>query len=154
MTEEEESNSNKTRMSVAEGEKKGEQDKSTTEEAKDDDDEDEDVKETTEVSCYAAQFRGRGLLCRPPRELPMSVAGITYRVQRQQRDNHDYDNDVMNLHAVHVEGTFRTVYEWHHEHDVNKMENNMEGEHSFVDRAVDWFQLSQSIHDPIPCEDL
>eukprot|EP00567_Pseudictyota_dubia_P011878 CAMPEP_0197457336 /NCGR_PEP_ID=MMETSP1175-20131217/45748_1 /TAXON_ID=1003142 /ORGANISM="Triceratium dubium, Strain CCMP147" /LENGTH=172 /DNA_ID=CAMNT_0042991671 /DNA_START=67 /DNA_END=581 /DNA_ORIENTATION=- len=71
-----------------------------------------------ESPVLAAQFRGRGLLAPPPTILPEDVVGSVFSVpEHAAMMSSTQGGDEREVEWLG--GTFRSVHEWRHEHDVS-----------------------------------
>ena len=97
----------------------------------------------------AAQLRGRGLLCVQPTALPTSVVGTVVSTENATRITGSNSNSSSGSGVELVGGTFTTIHEWHHEHDVRSLKRaELKGD-GVAGRAVEWMEVARSVHDPI-----
>ena len=93
----------------------------------------------------AAQLRGRGLLCVQPTALPTSVVGTVVSSEHATRMTGSSSGSGVEL----VGGTFTSIHEWHHEHDIRSLKRaELKGD-GVAGRAKEWMEVARSVHDPI-----
>ena len=94
----------------------------------------------------AAQLRGRGLLCVQPTALPTSVVGTVVSTEHATRTG---SSSGSGSGVELVGGTFTSIHEWHHEHDIRSLKRaELKGD-GVAGRAVEWMEVARSVHDPI-----
>ena len=95
----------------------------------------------------AAQLRGRGLLCVQPTVLPTSVVGTVVSSEHATRMTGSNSSSGSGVELVG--GTFTSIHEWHHEHDVRSLKRSELKGNGVAGRAVEWMEVARSVHDPI-----
>lgn len=102
-----------------------------------------------EPSILAAQLRGRGLLCAQPTSLPDSVVGTVVSSENASRST-DTSAQASGSGGVElVGGTFTSIHEWHHEHDIRSLKRTELKGAGVTRRAMEWMEVARSVHDPI-----
>ena len=87
----------------------------------------------------AAQLRGRGLLCVQPTALPTSVVGTVVSSEHATRITGSSSGSGVEL----VGGTFMSIHEWHHEHDIRSLKRaELKGD-GVAGRAVEWMEVAR-----------
>ena len=95
----------------------------------------------------AAQLRGRGLLCVQPTALPTSVVGTVVSSEHATRMTGSSSGSGSGVELVG--GTFTSIHEWHHEHDIRSLKRaELKGD-GVAGRAKEWMEVARSVHDPI-----
>uniref|UniRef100_A0A6U0LL16 Uncharacterized protein n=1 Tax=Minutocellus polymorphus TaxID=265543 RepID=A0A6U0LL16_9STRA len=98
----------------------------------------------------AAQLRGRGLLCLQPTALPTSVVGTVVSTDNATRMAGGAAQGSGGGGGVElVGGTFTSIHEWHHEHDVRSLKRAELKGSGVAGRTVEWMEVARSVHDPI-----
>lgn len=97
----------------------------------------------------AAQLRGRGLLCVQPTTLPDSVVGTVVSSENASRSTGTSAQASGSGGVELVGGTFTSIHEWHHEHDIRSLKRAELKGAGVTGRAVEWMEVARSVHDPI-----
>ena len=97
----------------------------------------------------AAQLRGRGLLCVQPTPLPDSVVGTVVSSENASRSKGTSAQASGSGGVELVGGTFTSIHEWHHEHDIRSLKRAELKGNGVAGRAVEWMEVARSVHDPI-----
>ena len=97
----------------------------------------------------AAQLRGRGLLCVQPTPLPDSVVGTVVSSENASRSTGTSAQASGSGGVELVGGTFTSIHEWHHEHDIRSLKRAELKGAGVTGRAVEWMEVARSVHDPI-----
>ena len=97
----------------------------------------------------AAQLRGRGLLCVQPTSLPDSVVGTVVSSENASRSTGTSAQASGSCGVELVGGTFTSIHEWHHEHDIRSLKRAELKGTGVNGRAVEWMEVARSVHDPI-----
>ena len=102
-----------------------------------------------EPAILAAQLRGRGLLCVQPTALPDSVVGTVVSSENASRSTGTSAQASGSGGVELVGGTFTSIHEWHHEHDIRSLKRAELKGTGVTGRAVEWMEVARSVHDPI-----
>jgi hypothetical protein len=103
---------------------------------------------------YAAQFRGRGLMCQT-REL-LSEENVapcwTHGRVFQAVPSKDSSSTIQSEYALKTKASFEKYYSWEHTHDLcsASRRSSRGSDGSRLETAQEWIQVASSLHRPLP----